>query len=120
MKWLLFLAAFAVAPVLFAGCEGDTVGEPSPTPDDPACLGEKADDPSCQSAPLTVGGEDAVSSTDTTPPDTDPPEPATPAVDYGGKYCPDYGCVLVPTTIDLPDSWNRWQCGEPPDGSPRF
>jgi hypothetical protein len=110
---LLFLAAFAATLVLFAGCEGDTVGEPSPTTDDPACLGEKADDPSCQTSPL-ISSDTTVSSPDTTPPDADPPEPVTTSVDYEGVYCPGAGCTLTKSTIG-PD---RWACGEPPDYPP--
>lgn len=107
---LLFLAALAATTVLFARCEGDTVGEPSPTPDDPACQGEKADDPSCQSSPLTSSNDAVSSSPDTTQPEPSD-EPQKPAKDYKGVYCPNMGCVLMPSTASqAEDAWDRWDC----------
>lgn len=112
-NWVLAALACAIlGATLLVSCESDS--PPGPTTDDnfPLCEGNKSDDPSC---PVVIPDDPDFKGEQ---PDTAPSEPQVPAVDYEGQYCPNKGCVLVPTTIDLPDSWNRWQCGEPPDGSP--
>lgn len=107
-KRLLFLAAFAAAILLLASCEqaGGVSTSDEDTSSSPAC--GKSDGPGCL---VALPGEDTVSSQDTDDlSDTTPPDEPKPAVNYDGVYCPNKGCTLVPTSIEMEDAWDRWDC----------